>query len=30
MDESYTAGVIPVSLIRWETTGFEDAFKESW
>lgn len=30
MDEFYAAGVIPVSLIRWEMTGYDDEIKELW
>ena len=30
MDEFLAAGVIPMSLIRWEMTGFEDEIKELW
>jgi len=30
MDEFYTAGIIPTSLIRWEMTGYEDEIKELW
>jgi len=28
MDEFLTAGMIPMSLIRWEMTGFEDEIKK--
>ena len=28
MDEFYAAGVIPMSLIRWEMTGHDDEIKE--
>ncbi len=30
MDEFYAAGVIPVSLIRWELTGLDDEVKKLW
>ena len=30
MDEFYAAGVIPVSLIRWEMTGRDDEIKKLW
>ncbi len=30
MDEFLTAGMIPMSLIRWEMTGFEDEIKKLW
>ncbi len=30
MDEYLAAGMIPMSLIRWEMTGFEDEIKELW
>ena len=30
MDEFYAAGVIPVSLIRWELTGYDDEIKLLW
>ena len=30
MDEFYAAGVIPVSLIRWEMTGHDDEIKRLW
>jgi len=29
-DELHAAGLIPVSLIRWEMTGFEDEIKRLW
>jgi hypothetical protein len=28
MDEFLAAGMIPMSLIRWEMTGFEDEIKK--
>ncbi len=30
MDEYLAAGMIPMSLIRWEMTGFEDEIKKLW
>ena len=30
MDEFLAAGMIPMSLIRWEMTGFDDEIKELW
>jgi uncharacterized protein (DUF885 family) len=30
LDEFLEAGVIPVSLIRWEMTGYVDEIKELW
>ena len=30
MDEFYAAGVIPVSLIRWELSGYDDEIKLLW
>ncbi len=30
MDEFYAAGVIPMSLIRWEMTGHDDEINELW
>ncbi len=30
MDEFLAAGMIPMSLIRWEMTGFEDEIKKLW
>ena len=30
MDEFYAGGVIPVSLIRWEMTGYDDEIKKLW
>jgi uncharacterized protein (DUF885 family) len=30
MDEYLAAGMIPMSLIRWEMTGMEDEIKELW
>ncbi len=30
MDEFYAAGVIPVSLIRWEMTGYDDEINKLW
>ncbi len=30
MDEFYAGGVIPVSLIRWELTGYDDEIKLLW
>ena len=30
MDEFYAAGVIPMSLIRWELTGYDDEIKKLW
>ena len=30
MDEFYAAGVIPMSLIRWEMTGYDDEIKKLW
>ena len=30
MDEFLAAGVIPMSLIRWEMTGFDDEIKKLW
>ena len=30
MDEFPAAGMIPVSLIRWEMTGIEDEIKKLW
>ncbi len=28
MDDFYAAGVIPVSLIRWEMTGYDDEMQK--
>ena len=28
MDEFFAAGVIPISLVRWELTGHEDQIRE--
>jgi hypothetical protein len=30
IDEFLAAGIIPISLIRWEITGYEDEIKELW
>ena len=30
MDEFYASGFIPVSLIRWEMTGYDDEMKKLW
>lgn len=30
MDEFPAAGMIPLSLIRWEMTGLEDQIKKLW
>jgi uncharacterized protein (DUF885 family) len=30
MDEYLAAGMIPMSLIRWEMTGYDDEIKELW
>jgi hypothetical protein len=30
MDEFLSAGMIPMSLIRWEMTGYDDEIKELW
>jgi len=30
MDEFLAAGMIPMSLIRWEMTGFEGEIKKLW
>jgi uncharacterized protein (DUF885 family) len=30
MDGFLKAGVIPVSLIRWEMTGYDDEIKKLW
>jgi uncharacterized protein (DUF885 family) len=30
MDEFLAAGMIPISLIRWEMTGYDDEIKELW
>ena len=29
-DELHTYGMIPLSLIRWEMTGFDDEIKKLW
>ena len=30
MDEFLGAGMIPMSLIRWELTGYDDEIKKLW
>jgi uncharacterized protein (DUF885 family) len=30
MDEFLASGMIPMSLIRWEMTGYDDEIKELW
>ncbi len=30
MDEFLAAGMIPMSLIRWEMTGYDDEIKKLW
>jgi len=30
MDEFLAAGMIPISLIRWEMTGLDDEIKKLW
>ena len=30
MDEFYASGFIPISLIRWEMTGYDDEMKKLW
>jgi len=30
LDEFLEAGVIPVSLVRWEMTGYDDEIKKLW